>query len=166
MLSQTKYTLLQETKMTLHSSPCLTQCLSYWCTVCLTNAVQAVTWTRRLRLDVLGKAEHETAEHESRILQVEIQRMWQRDDKTLAVRWSVQCSPRLISGVTGSKIRLDGICEYKFNDAGKVVKHTVDVINWNGLHNALGLRPSLLGAELMPTPSCFSNNSMNYAENC
>ncbi|KAL0033528.1 hypothetical protein WJX79_001623 [Trebouxia sp. C0005] len=36
---------------------------------------------------------------------VEMQRMWQRDDKTLAVRWSVLCSPRLIGGVTGSKVK-------------------------------------------------------------
>ena len=87
-------------------------------------------------------------------------RMWQRDEQTLAVRWSVQCSPRLIGGVTGGKLRLDGISEYKFNDAGKVFKHTVDVINWNGLHNALGLKPSQLAArlKLMPTPSCCSNS--------
>ncbi len=91
-------------------------------------------------------------------LQVEMQRMWQRDDKTIAVRWSVQCSPRLIGGVTGSKVRLDGISEYKFNDDGKVCKHTVDVINWNGLHNALGLKPSLLAAKFLPTPSCCNSN--------
>jgi len=91
-------------------------------------------------------------------LQVEMQRMWQRDDKTIAVRWSVQCSPRLISGVTGSKVMLDGISEYKFNDDGKVCKHTVDVINWNGLHNALGLKPSLLAAKFLPTPSCCNSN--------
>jgi len=78
-----------------------------------------------------------------------MQRMWQRDDKTVAVRWSVQCSPRLIGGVTGSKVRLDGISEYRFNDKGKVSKHTVDVINWNGLHNALGLKPSLLAARFL-----------------
>ncbi|KAL0039060.1 hypothetical protein WJX77_006770 [Trebouxia sp. C0004] len=89
---------------------------------------------------------------------VEMLRMWQRDDKTIAVRWSVQCSPRLIGGVTGSKVRLDGISEYKFNDDGKVSKHTVDVINWNGLHNALGLKPSLLAATFLPTPSCCNTN--------
>lgn len=93
-------------------------------------------------------------------------RMWQRDEKTLAVRWSVQCSPRLIGGVTGGKVRLDGISEYKFNDAGKVVKHTVDVINWNGLHNALGLKPSQLAAKLLPTPSCCTNSSLSCAESC
>lgn len=89
---------------------------------------------------------------------VEMQRMWQRDDKTIAVRWSVQCCPRLIGGVTGSKVRLDGISEYKFNDDGKVSKHTVDVINWNGLHNALGLKPLLLAAKFSPTPSCCNSN--------
>lgn len=87
---------------------------------------------------------------------VKMLRMWQRDDKTVAVRWSVQCSPRLIGGVTGGKVRLDGISEYTFNDDGKVFKHTVDVINWNGLHNALGLKPSFLAAKVLPTPSCGS----------
>lgn len=86
---------------------------------------------------------------------VDMLRMWQRDDKTLAVRWSVQCSPRLIGGVTGGKVCLDGISEYKFNSEGKVFKHTVDVINWNGLHNALGLKPVQLVAKLLPTPSCY-----------
>lgn len=87
-------------------------------------------------------------------MQVEMLRMWRRDDNTLSVRWCVQCTPRLIGGVTGGKVRLDGISEYKLNDAGKVVKHTVDVINWNGLHNALGLQPSQLAAKFLPTPSC------------
>ena len=87
-------------------------------------------------------------------IQVEMQRMWQRDDKTLAVRWNVQGSPRLIGGMTGGKVRLDGISEYKFNDEGKVYKHTVDVINWNGLHSVLGLKSLQLSSKLMPTPSC------------
>lgn len=85
---------------------------------------------------------------------VEMQRMWQRDDKTLAVRWNVQGSPRLIGGMTGGKVRLDGISEYKFNDGGKVCRHTVDVINWNGLHSVLGLKSLQLSSKLMPTPSC------------
>lgn len=121
-----------------------------------TNIVQGVEaysrqlWSLRFHAALLFSRSH-----------VEMLRMWQRNDKTLAVRWSVQCTPRLIGGVTGGKIRLDGVSDYKFNDAGKVVKHTVDVINWSGLHNALGLRSSQLGTKLMPTPSCFSNNTVS-----
>ena len=99
-------------------------------------------------------------------MQVEMLRMWQRDDKTLAVRWSVQCTPRLIGGVTGGKVHLDGISEYKFNESGKVMKHTVDVINWNGLHNSLGLKPTQLAAKLLPTPSCCSSSNLEHAQSC
>lgn len=87
--------------------------------------------------------------------QVELLRLWQRDDKTVAVRWTVQCSPRLIGGVTGGRLRLDGISEYKFNDEGKICKHTVDIVNWDGLHNMLGIKPMQLAQKLAPTPTPF-----------
>lgn len=88
-------------------------------------------------------------------LQVELLRLWQRDDKTVAVRWTVQCSPRLIGGVTGGKLRLDGISEYKFNDEGKICKHSVDIVNWDGLHNMLGIKQMQLVQKLVPTPTPF-----------
>ena len=87
--------------------------------------------------------------------QVELLRLWQRDDKTVAVRWTVQCSPRLIGGVTGGRFRLDAISEYKFNDEGKICKHTVDVVNWEGLNNMLKIRPMQLARNFVPTPSPF-----------
>lgn len=86
---------------------------------------------------------------------VELLRLWQRDQKTVAVRWTVQCSPRLIGGVTGGKLRLDGISEYKFNDQGKICKHTVDVVNWCGLHNVLGIKPLQMANNFVPTPTPF-----------
>lgn len=82
-------------------------------------------------------------------------RLWQRDDRTVAVRWTARCAPRLIGGVTGGKLRLDAISEYKFNDEGKICSHTIDVVNWDGLHNMLGLRSLQLNRGMAATPSMF-----------
>lgn len=76
---------------------------------------------------------------------VEVQRFWQRDDQTIAVRWVLQGSPRLLNAVTGTTARLDGISEFKFNSKGYIYQHTVDCINWDGLR--LGLRQQSIKQE-------------------
>ncbi|CAL8471080.1 g10622 [Coccomyxa elongata] len=60
--------------------------------------------------------------------EVEVQRIWERDSRTVAVRWKLRCFPRLLDR---SLVNLDGISEYKFNDRGLIYQHTVDIINWD-----------------------------------
>ena len=54
--------------------------------------------------------------------QVEVLRMWERDSRTLALRWKLRCFPHLL---TGKLVNLDGISEYRFNDSGLIYQHTV-----------------------------------------
>ncbi len=51
-----------------------------------------------------------------------MQRIWERDSRTVAVRWKLRCFPRLLDR---SLVNLDGISEYKFNDRGLIYEHTV-----------------------------------------
>jgi hypothetical protein len=55
-------------------------------------------------------------------LQVEVQRIWERDSRTIAVRWNLRCFPRLLDR---SLVNLDGISEYHFNDKGLIYEHKV-----------------------------------------
>ncbi|KAK9901210.1 hypothetical protein WJX75_000421 [Coccomyxa subellipsoidea] len=64
--------------------------------------------------------------------EVEVQRIWERDSRTVAVRWKLRCFPRLLDR---SLVNLDGISEYKFNDRGLIYQHTVDIINWDDSRN-------------------------------
>lgn len=63
--------------------------------------------------------------------EVSIQRVWERDSRTVVVRWSLRCFPRILDNVMGTMVNLDGLSEYHFNDAGFVQMHKVDVINWD-----------------------------------
>ena len=63
--------------------------------------------------------------HPDVVLQVEVLRMWQRDTKTVAVRWTLRCAPRLTPGRAPKVLSLDGISEYKFNSRGFIREHTV-----------------------------------------
>ena len=67
-----------------------------------------------------------------------MQRFWQRNEQSVAVRWAMHARPRLINAVTGTTVRLDGVSEFRFNSKGFIYQHTVDCINWDGLR--LGLR--------------------------
>ena len=50
--------------------------------------------------------------------------MWERDSRTLALRWKLRCFPHLL---TGKLVNLDGISEYRFNDRGLIYQHTVSI---------------------------------------
>lgn len=56
--------------------------------------------------------------------------MWQRDTKTVAVRWTLRCAPRLTPGRAPKVLSLDGISEYKFNSRGFIREHTVRPPTW------------------------------------
>jgi hypothetical protein len=56
------------------------------------------------------------------LVQVEVQRIWERDSRTVAVRWKLRCFPRLLDR---SLVNLDGISEYRFNDKGLIYEHKV-----------------------------------------
>ena len=68
--------------------------------------------------------------HPGVVLQVEVLRMWQRDMKTVAVRWTLRCAPRLTPGRAPKVLSLDGISEYKFNSRGFIREHTVRPPTW------------------------------------
>ena len=59
------------------------------------------------------------------VFQVSIQRVWERDSRTVVVRWSLRCFPRILDNVMGTMVNLDGLSEYHFNDAGFVQMHKV-----------------------------------------
>ncbi len=54
-----------------------------------------------------------------------IQRVWERDPRTVVVRWNLRCFPRILDNVMGTMVNLDGLSEYHFNDAGFVHMHKV-----------------------------------------
>jgi hypothetical protein len=56
---------------------------------------------------------------------VSIQRVWERDSRTVVVRWNLRCFPRILDNVMGTMVNLDGLSEYHFNDAGFVQMHKV-----------------------------------------
>ena len=56
------------------------------------------------------------------VVQVEILRMWERDSRTVALRWKLRCFPHLLSD---KLVNLDGVSEYRFNDCGLIYQHTV-----------------------------------------
>ena len=60
--------------------------------------------------------------HEQVHPQVEIVRMWERDARTLAVRWKLRCFPHLLSD---KLVSLDGVSEYCFDERGLIYRHMV-----------------------------------------
>ena len=62
------------------------------------------------------------------VFQVSIQRVWERDSRTVVVRWSLRCFPRILDNVMGTMVNLDGLSEYHFNDAGFVQMHKVRLL--------------------------------------
>ena len=62
------------------------------------------------------------------VSQVSIQRVWERDSRTVVVRWSLRCFPRILDNVMGTMVNLDGLSEYHFNDAGFVQMHKVTLL--------------------------------------
>jgi hypothetical protein len=60
---------------------------------------------------------------------VSVQRVWERDSRTVVVRWNLRCFPRILDNVMGTMVNLDGLSEYHFNDAGLVQVHKVCPFN-------------------------------------
>ncbi|KAK9829216.1 hypothetical protein WJX72_004537 [[Myrmecia] bisecta] len=82
--------------------------------------------------------------------EVNILRLWQRTPQSVSVRWTIRCYPRLLNGVVGSVVYLDGVSEYKFNSKGLIYEHSVDILNWDGLR--MGLKKRGQQVALVPTP--------------
>lgn len=59
------------------------------------------------------------------LLQVSIQRVWERESRTVVVRWNLRAFPRILDNVMGTMVNLDGLSEYHFNDEGHVHMHKV-----------------------------------------
>ena len=51
--------------------------------------------------------------------------MWQRETGVLSVRWTLRSAPRLVNGLLGSNIYLDGVSEYYFDRSGHIFLHKV-----------------------------------------
>ena len=62
------------------------------------------------------------------LCQVSIQRVWERDSRTVVVRWNLRCFPRILDNVMGTMVNLDGLSEYHFSDAGFVHMHKVRAV--------------------------------------
>jgi hypothetical protein len=56
---------------------------------------------------------------------VSLLRIWQPRDRTLAVRWSVAATPRLLSSLGVDDMHFDGISEYKLDSRGMIYEHVV-----------------------------------------
>ncbi|GJP40414.1 hypothetical protein CLOM_g5046 [Closterium sp. NIES-68] len=88
-------------------------------------------------------------------LWVDVLRVWQPNDRTIQIRWSVRGIPRLPWEAHG---RFDGTSEYKLDSSGKIYSHKVDNIvmsdppKYQPLTVMELLR--LSGAQTTPTISC------------
>ena len=56
---------------------------------------------------------------------VSLLRIWQPRERTLAVRWSVAATPRLLSSLGLDDMHFDGISEYKLDNRGMIYEHVV-----------------------------------------
>lgn len=92
-----------------------------------------------------------------RALWVDVLRVWQPNERTIQVRWSVRGIPRLPWEAQG---RFDGTSEYKLDSAGKIYVHKMDNIvmsdppKYQPLTVMELLR--LSGANTTPTLTCSS----------
>ena len=88
------------------------------CLLQLTPLKVLKTWTRLSALLVVMLMA-------TTMYQVSIQRVWERDSRTVVVRWNLRCFPRILDNVMGTMVNLDGLSEYHFNDSGYVQMHKV-----------------------------------------
>ncbi len=68
-------------------------------------------------------------------LQVELQRMWEREPGVVCVRWCAHASPRLLDGLVATSsatLSLDGVSDFHFDDRGLIMKHVIDCVSFSG----------------------------------
>ena len=90
---------------------------------------------------------------------VSILRIWQPRDRTLAVRWSIQASPRLLGSLGAGDVHYDGISWYKLDGKGLIYEHLVDNVDWGDpplARNSSSLQALLQGLQPQPRPSFFA----------
>jgi hypothetical protein len=93
--------------------------------------------------------------------QVAILRIWQPRDRTLAVRWSIAATPRLLGSLGASDVHWDGVSEYKLDAKGMIYEHTFESVDWGDpplAESSLARLLAGLGARrgVLPTPSFFA----------
>lgn len=84
--------------------------------------------------------------------QVKILRFWQPSPDLILARWEITLYPRVLNGVYGTKMSFDGTSEFSFNQAGKICRHRVDILNTDGLQ--LNLHFLLRRNMNCPIPTC------------
>ena len=88
---------------------------------------------------------------------VNILRIWQPRDGTLAVRWSIAAQPRLLSSFGADDVHFDGVSEYKLDRAGRIYEHrvnNVDLLPGEPLKSrSLAALLASLAPSQLPTPS-------------
>ena len=56
---------------------------------------------------------------------VQLLRIWQPRERTLAVRWAVVAAPRLLASLGAGDVHWDGISEYKLDSQGRIYEHKI-----------------------------------------
>mmetsp|Transcript_2141 Transcript_2141/g.7652 ORF Transcript_2141/g.7652 Transcript_2141/m.7652 type:complete len:326 (+) Transcript_2141:200-1177(+) len=100
-------------------------------------------------------------------LKVDILRIWQPKDKTIAVRWTVAAVPRLLNGIIDSTFYLDGISEYKLNDEGFIYQHKVSNVDLGTGQSALqwsSFAKLLAGNSQGPVPTMIVGGDVSACE--
>jgi len=66
-------------------------------------------------------------------VKVELHRIWQPQQDTISVRWTVRGVPRLLGYLMSpqNSSYIDGISEYKVNSQGKIYEHKVSNLDWD-----------------------------------
>lgn len=73
-------------------------------------------------------------------IRLEVVRMWQPQDKTISVRWTIKATPRLIGSFSPKPFFIDGLSEFKLDDEGRVYAHKVSRRDFNLSQFSLGQR--------------------------
>ena len=115
------------------------------------EAYQRQLWTLRMHSYVFCSAS-----------KMQVLRMWQPQEGTINVRWSVKATPRLIGSIIDKPYYIDGLSEFTLDDEGLIRMHKVTRLDWdrsmfalktikNGL-NLSGLPTSSAGGPFVPCP--------------
>lgn len=78
-------------------------------------------------------------------LYVDVKRIWQTEDSTIRMRWTVHGVPRVPWEAEGT---FDGISQYKLDNEGKIYEHAVDNVILRD--PPVGVVPWLYGINLVP----------------
>lgn len=87
-------------------------------------------------------------------VQVDILRFWQPSPDKVIVRWQIVLCPRVLNGVYGTKMNFDGTSEFNFNQEGKISRHSVDIVNTDGVKFNLNIHFLLHYNSRALVPTC------------